>query len=40
MIVENGRVLPSTEFPDEFQKIYNLIKENENNEVMVRELGL
>lgn len=40
MIVENGRVLPSDEFPDEFQKIYNLIKENENNEVMVRELGL
>jgi hypothetical protein len=40
MRIENGRVLPSSDFPEEFQKIYNLIRENENNEVMVRELGL
>lgn len=40
MIVENGRVLPSDHFPSEFQKLYNMIRDNENSEVLVRELGL
>lgn len=37
--VEKGRVLPSTDFPPMFQKIYNLIMEAEG-EVMIREFGL
>ena len=40
MVVENGRVLPSPDFPPEFQKLYNMIRDNENDEVLVRELGL
>ncbi|MDD2693920.1 MAG: hypothetical protein PHY14_03225 [Candidatus Gracilibacteria bacterium] len=40
MVVENGRVLPSLDFPPEFQKLYNMIRDNENGEVLVRELGL
>lgn len=37
--VEKGRVLPSTDFPSGFQKIYNLITQAEG-EVMIREFGL
>lgn len=40
MVVENGRVLPSEHFPAEFQKLYDMIRDNENGEVLVRELGL
>lgn len=36
--IENGRVLPSPEFPPAFQKLYNWVVEYEG-EVMVRELG-
>jgi hypothetical protein len=36
--IVNGRVLPSDHFPADFQKIYDMILENENGEVLVREL--
>ncbi len=40
LTIENGRVLQSSQFPADFQKIYNMIYENENGEVLIRELGL
>lgn len=40
MVIENGKVLPSENFPPEFAQIYAMIRDNENNEVCVRELGL
>ncbi|NDK19295.1 hypothetical protein GW819_00460 [Candidatus Gracilibacteria bacterium] len=40
LTIENGRVLPSDHFPAEFQRLYNMIRDNENGEVLVRELGL
>ena len=39
-MIENGRVLPSDHFPTEFQKLYDMIRANENDEVLVRELGM
>ncbi len=39
LVIENGRVLPSEDFPAPFAKLYNWIVEYEW-EVMVRELGL
>lgn len=39
LTIENGRVLPSDNFPPEFQKLYDWVMEYEG-EVMVRELGL
>lgn len=36
--IDNGRVLPSHDFPPEFQKLYDWVVEYEG-EVMVRELG-
>lgn len=38
--IRDGRVLPSEHFPEEFQKLYGMIRDNENGEVLVRELGL
>jgi hypothetical protein len=39
LVIENGRVLPSEDFPAPFAKLYNWIVEYEG-EVMVRELGM
>ncbi len=38
--IENGRVLPREHFPADFQKIFSMIYENENHEVLIRELGM
>ncbi|GAB0174712.1 MAG: hypothetical protein HHAS10_05910 [Candidatus Altimarinota bacterium] len=38
LTIEKGRVLPSSDFPPAFQKLYNLVVQFEG-EVMVRELG-
>ena len=40
IVIKDGRVLPSERFPAEFRVLYNMIRDNENGEVLVRELGL
>lgn len=40
IVIENGRALPSDYFPTDFQKLYDMIRDNEGGEVLIRELGL
>ncbi len=39
LTIEKGRVLPSPDFPKEFQDLYDLVTKFENGEMRVRELG-